>query len=56
MIKSYLLPIFVNAGQIEPSVIKNANKFVSFKFGDVQLLDFIKFRGGATSLDSFPKA
>ena len=55
-IKSYLLPIFFIEGQIEPAVIKNANKFVSFNFGDVQLLDFINFRGGATSLDSFPKA
>ena len=27
-----------------------------FKFGDVQLLDFKNFLGGATSLDSFPKA
>ena len=36
LIKSYLLPILVNERQIEPTVIKKANQFVSFKFGDVQ--------------------
>ena len=45
LIKSYLLPILVNQRQIEPTVIKKANQFVSFKFGDVQLLDIM-----ATSL------
>ena len=56
LIKSYLLPILVNERQIEPAVIKKANQFVSFKFGDVQLLDIMNFPGGATSLDSFFKA
>ena len=56
LIKSYLLPIQVNERQIEPTVIKKANQLVSFKFGDVQLLDIIYFLGGATSLDSFLKA
>ena len=56
LIKSYLLPILVNEQQIEPTVIKKANQFVSFKFGDVQLLDIMNFLGGATSLDSFIKA
>ena len=32
LIKSYLLPILVNKRQVEPAVIKKANKFVSFKF------------------------
>ena len=32
LIKSYLLPILVNEGDIEPTVIKKANQFVSFKF------------------------
>ena len=41
---------------MEPIVIKKANQFVSFKFGDVQLLDIMNFLGGATSLDSFLKA
>ena len=56
LIKSYLLPILVNEQQIEPAVIKKSNQFVSFKFGDVQLLDIMNFLGGATSLDSFLKA
>ena len=41
---------------MEPTVIRNANQFVSFKFGDVQLLDIMNFLEGATSLDSFLKA
>ena len=56
LIKSYLLPILVNERNIEPTVIKKANMFVSFSFGDVQLLDFMYFLGGATSLHSFLKA
>ena len=56
LIKSYLLPILVNERPIEPTVIKKANQFVSFKFGDVQLLDIMNFLGGATSLDWFLKA
>ena len=56
LIKSYLIPYLINEKDIEPSVIKKANDFVSFKFGDVQLLDIMKFWGGATTLDSFLKA
>ena len=56
LIKSYLLPILVNERDIEPTVIKKANQFVSFKFGDIQLLDIMNFLGGATSLDYFLKA
>ena len=56
LIKSYLLPILVNERQIEPTVIKKANQFVSIKFEDVQVLDIINFLGGATSLDWFLKA
>ena len=56
LIKSYLLPILVNERDIEPAVIKKGNQFISFKFGDFQLLDRMKFLGGATSLDSFLKA
>ena len=41
---------------MEPTVIKKANQFVSFNFGDVQLLDIMNLLGGATSLDSFLKA
>ena len=35
LIKSYLLPILVNERQNERAVIKKANQFVSFRFGDV---------------------
>ena len=56
LIKSYLLPILINERNMEPTVIKKANQFVSFLFGDVQLLDIMNFLGGATSLDSFLKA
>ena len=56
LIKSHLLPILVNEQGIEPTVIKKANQFVSFKFGDIQLLNIMNFLGGATSLDSFLKA
>ena len=56
LIKSYLLPILVNERHIEPTVIMKANQFVSFKFGDVQLLDIMNFLGAATNLDSFLRA
>ena len=56
LIKSYLLPILISERNMEPTVIKKANQFVSFKFGVVQLLDIVNCLGGATSLDSFLKA
>ena len=56
LIKSYLLRILINERNMEPTVIKRANQFVSFKFGYAQLLDIMNFRGGATSLDSFLEA
>ena len=56
LIKSYLIPIVVNERDIEPTLIKKTNQFISFKFGDMQLLDMLNFVGGATSLDSFLKA
>ena len=56
LIKSYLLPILVNERDFEPTVIKKANQYVSLKFGDIQLLDIMNFRGGAKSLDPFLKA
>ena len=56
LIKSYFLPILVNKQDIEPTVIKKANRFISLIFGDIQLLDIMNFLGGATSLDSFLKA
>ena len=56
LIKSYLLPVVVNERDIEPTVIKKANQFISFTFGDIQLLDILNFLGGPKSLDSFLKA
>ena len=56
LIETYLLPILINERNMEPIVIKKANQFVSFKLGDVQLLDIMNFLAGATSLDSFLKA
>ena len=56
LIKSYLLPNFVNERNIEPSVINKANQFIWFKFGDIQLWDIMSFLGGETSLDSFLEA
>ena len=56
LIKSFLLPILVNEQDLELTVIKKANQFVSFNFGGIQLLDLMYFLGGATSLDSFLKA
>ena len=48
--------MFINERDIEPTVIKKANQFIWFNFGDIQLLDIMNFLGGATSLDSFLKA
>ena len=56
LLKSYLLPSPINERDIEPTVMKKANQFISFKFGDIQLLDIMNFLGGATSFDSFLKA
>ena len=42
LIKSYMLPILVNERDIEPTVIKKAKQFVSFKFGDIHFLDIMK--------------
>ena len=56
LIKLYSLPFPVSQRDIVPTVKKKANQFVSFKFGDNQLLDIMNFLGGAASLDSFLKA
>ena len=39
LIKSYLLPTLVIEQDIEPTVIKEANRYISFKIGDIQLLE-----------------
>ena len=51
-----MLPILVNERDIEPTLSKKANQFVSFKFGDIHLFDIMNLLGGATNLDSFLKA
>ena len=56
LVKSFLLPIFSNEQDNEPTVIKKSNQCISFIFGDFQLLDILKVLGGATSLDSFVKS
>ena len=56
LIKSYFLPFLINERNMEPTVIKKTNHFVSFGFGDVQLLDIMNFLVGAISVDSFLKA
>ena len=56
LIKSYFLPYLTHERDIQPTVIKKANHFVSLKFGDAQFPDILNFLDGATSLDSFLKA
>ena len=56
LIKSYLLPILLNERQIESTFFKKVDQFVSFKFGNMQLLDVMKISRWATNLDSFLKA
>ena len=56
LINSYLLPLLVNERRIEPIVNQKANQFVSFRFGDVQLLRIVNFLGGASRLDFLLKA
>ena len=54
LIKSYLIPYLIRDKEQEASVIKI--DFISFKFGDVQFFNIMKFLGGATTLNSFLKA
>ena len=56
LIKSSLLPICIKERNMEPTVIKKTNQFVSFKFGDFQFPYFLNFLEGATSHDSFLRA
>ena len=56
LLKSYLMLFLVNERGNEPIVIKKAIQFVSFEFGDLQLLDLLSFFRGAKSLFSFLKA
>ena len=56
LIKSHLLPIFVDERDVETIVKKEADQFVSSNFCDIQLLDIMNFLDGATSLNYFLKA
>ena len=56
LIKSYLFPYLIHDKEQDTFVIKKANDFIFFKFGDVQFLDIMKFLGGANTLDFFLKA
>ena len=56
LIKAYIIPDLLNDRDIQTTVIKKANQFISSKFGDIQFLDILNFLAGATSLDSFLKA
>ena len=40
----------------EPTVIKECNQFVLFKFLKIQFFVILKFLGGATNIDSFLKS
>ena len=54
LIKCYLLPILRTRHWTHCH--QESNQFISFNFGDIQLLDIMNFLSGATSLDSFSKA
>ena len=56
LIKSYILLYLIHERDFQSTLIIKKNHYVSFKFGDVQFLDFLNFLGGAASLDSFLKA
>ena len=56
LIKPYLTPYLICNKKQEKSVIKKANDFISFKFGEVQFLGIMKFLGGVTTLNSSLKA
>ena len=56
LITSRLPPIPVNERGFDPTVVKEANKFISFKLRENQLLLINSCLGGATCLDSFVKA
>ena len=55
LMKSYLLPLLVNEWRIETMVIKQANHFLLFKSGVIQLSHLLNFLGIDTNLDSLLK-
>ena len=46
--KSYLFSYLINETEIESTIIKKANVFVSFKIEGIQLLEIRKIMDGAT--------
>ena len=55
LIKSFLLPNLLNQRDVEATVIKEANQFISFNFGGNQLSDIMNCLGGAKTPGSFLK-
>ena len=47
LIKSFFPTILGNEQDIEATVIKKANQFISLRFDDLQLLHILNFQGGA---------
>ena len=56
LIKPYLLPILFNEWDIELTIIKKPNQFITFKYGDFQISDIMNSLGGAKTVDSFLKS
>ena len=56
LFRSYLLPILVNERDMESTVIKNDNYFVSLKIGEIQVFALMNFLYGATNPYSSLKA
>ena len=46
LIKSYLFSIFVDEQDLEYTVIAKADQFISFMYGDNQLVDILNFHAG----------
>ena len=47
------MSILVNVRDKEPIIVKKAKHFVSFKFGNIHLLDNLNFPCGASSLEAY---
>ena len=56
LIKFYFLSKLLNGRDFETVVLIKAKKYLSFKIGNIQLLDIMNFLGRATTLGSFLKA
>ena len=50
-----MIPLLVNEREIEQTVIKKENDYISFKIGNVHFIDIMNFRGDASSVDSLLK-